>query len=137
MNQLKFIRQEKNLTQAMLSKISGVSVQYIAQIEQDAASGVSDFMKEKLAKALKTDIFEVFPEVNREINIYLLFSNFIGSFMKIEKEDEPFLRNLVSKLKEEDLPDFFRSGMDEEEVFREIRAKAKKYHIAIHNKFSK
>lgn len=68
---LKKIRVRQGLTQIQLAKMAGVSVQWIARIEQ-GWTGISNVTRKKIAVALEVSPEEIFPEI-REKKEQVLF----------------------------------------------------------------
>lgn len=65
-SKLKEVREGKGLTQIKLAREAGVSVQWIAKIEQGWDSGVSEKTRKKISIALGVSEEEIFPEVRKE-----------------------------------------------------------------------
>lgn len=59
-NKLKMLREEKGLTMAELSELSGVSVGYICHLERGSRKNPSISTMEKIANALNKSILEIF-----------------------------------------------------------------------------
>lgn len=59
-NKIKFIREEKNITQEKLSELSGVSRTIISGLENGTIYRTTNTTMQKLSKALGVEIFELF-----------------------------------------------------------------------------
>ena len=59
-NQIKKIREEKGLTLAKLSNLSGISIGYLCHLEKGSRNNPSIGVMEKISKALNKTITEIF-----------------------------------------------------------------------------
>ena len=59
-NQIKKIREEKGLTLAKLSNLSGISIGYLCHLEKGSRNNPSIDVMEKISKALNKTITEIF-----------------------------------------------------------------------------
>lgn len=59
-NQIKKIREEKGLTLAKLSNLSGISIGYLCHLEKGSRNNPSIDVMEKISRALNKTITEIF-----------------------------------------------------------------------------
>jgi len=130
-NKLKEIRQRKDLTQIQLANLAQVSVQWIQKIEQGVTSGVKDGTKKKIAAALGVNKFEIFPELRRELEIFSIVKTWLPD---LTEDEELRVKEILSRMKEEELAEIICSGMDEETALKIIKKYAKKYGIRLPKK---
>ena len=62
LNKIKILRIEKGITMVELAELSGVSVGYICHLENGTRKNPSFEIMKRIAKALNTDISEIFFE---------------------------------------------------------------------------
>lgn len=127
-NKLKEIRQKRGLTQIQLANKAQVSVQWVQKIEQGVTSGVKDETKKKLAAALDVDKFEIFPELRRELEIFSIVKTWLPN---LAEEEDLRVKEVLSRMKEEELAEIICSGMDEETALKIIKKYARKYGIRL------
>lgn len=127
-NKLKEIRQSRGLTQVQLAEKARVSSQWVQKIEQGVTSGVMDATKEKLAAALDVNKFEIFPELRREIEIFHIVMTWLP---RLTEEQELGVKEVLSRMSEEELAEIICSGIDKETALKIIWKYAKKYGVSL------
>ncbi len=68
-NNLRFYRKSKNLTQTQLANKAGMSQSYIAAIENGKIENFSARAAFKLANSLDVSVEELFPELKEKVKV--------------------------------------------------------------------
>ena len=127
-NKVKELRQQRGLTQIQLANLAGVSVQWIQKIEQGWSIGVSIDTQNKICSAMGVSRFELFPELRRELEIFKIVKSWLPD---LAKEEETNVKEVLSRMSEEEIADMISSGTSQEFIGNKIKKAAKEYRIAI------
>ena len=119
-------RKELGKSQREIAEAANISQQYVTLIERGIVP--PENVKRQIAKAIGLDVWDIWPEVRGEIDLFeWLCSRWPD--LKIGDRERSFYKEVLSRLDEDDLADLFWSGTDTKDVPSFIKKFAKKYHV--------